>query len=174
MEICADVDVAHRTVDSPFGPLLVAVTTAGVVRLVFEGEGHDAALAQLAAAVSPRITESTRGTEDVARQLGEYFDGRRRVFDATLDLRLVSGFRRQVVEQLAEIPYGVTESYAQVAARAGNPGAVRAVGSACSHNPVPILLPCHRVVRSDGSIGRYLGGSEVKTALLALEASGPG
>jgi methylated-DNA-[protein]-cysteine S-methyltransferase len=174
MEICADVEVAHRTVDSPFGSLLVAVTPVGVVRLAFECEGHDAALAQLATAVSPRIADSTRRTEDVTRQLDEYFAGRRRSFEVDVDLRLVRGFRREVVEGLAAIPYGVTESYAQVAARSGNPGAVRAVGSACSHNPVPILLPCHRVVRSDGSIGQYLGGTHVKAALLQLEAATAG
>lgn len=171
MEICADVEVAHRTVDSPFGSLLVAVTPAGVVRLAFECEDHDGVLAQLVAAVSPRIEDSTRRTEDVARQLGEYFDGRRRAFDVPLDLRLVRGFRREVVEGLASIPYGVTESYAEVARRVGSPAAVRAVGSACSHNPVPVIVPCHRVVRSDGSLGQYLGGPEAKIALLRLEGA---
>lgn len=164
-------DVAHRTVDSPYGSLLVATTPVGVVRIAFEREGHDAALAQLAAAISPRILQSAQRTDEVARQLDDYFAGRRRSFEVAVDLRLVQGFRRRVVEQLADIPYGVTESYAQVAARSGSPGAVRAVGSACSHNPVPILLPCHRVVRSDGSIGQYLGGTDVKAALLELEAA---
>lgn len=165
-------DVAYRTVDSPFGQLLVAATAAGVVRVAFEREGHDVVLAALAAAVSPRILRSPRRTEIVARELEEYFAGRRRTFDVAVDLRLVNGFRRQVVEGLSDIPYGTTESYAQVARRAGSAAAVRAVGSACSHNPVPLVLPCHRVVRSDGSIGQYLGGAEVKAALLQLESAG--
>ena len=164
-------DVAYRTVDSPVGPLLVAVTPDGLVRVAFEIEDHDAVLRQLAGSVSPRILQSGRRTDDVARQLDEYFAGRRRQFDVAVDLRLVDGFRRAVITHLPDIAYGATESYATVAAAAGSPKAVRAVGTACAHNPVPIVVPCHRVVRSDGSIGQYLGGVEAKAALLALEAA---
>ena len=164
-------DVAYRTVDSPFGPLLVAATTAGVVRVAFEREGHDTVLEHLAGSVSPRILRSGRRTDAVARQLDEYFAGRRRTFELDVDLQLVHGFRRDVIAHLADIDYGSTASYAAVARAVGSPAAVRAVGSACSHNPVPVVLPCHRVVRSDGSLGQYLGGAETKAALLAMEAA---
>lgn len=164
-------DVAYRTVDSPFGPLLIAATSRGVVRVAFEREGHEQVLDDLAGTVSPRILRSGRRTDDVARQLEEYFAGRRRRFDVDVDLQLVHGFRRDVIAHLADIGYGSTASYAAVARAVGNPAAVRAVGSACSHNPVPLVLPCHRVVRSDGSLGQYLGGAETKAALLAMEAA---
>ncbi len=163
-------DVAVRTVDSPFGALLVAVTPEGVVRVAFALEGHDAVLGDLARRVSPRILETPRRTDEVARELAEYFDGRRRSFDLAVDLRLVGGFRRRVVETLGLIPYGATRTYGAVALALDNPRAVRAVGSACAHNPVPVILPCHRVVRADGTIGNYLGGTAVKEALLALES----
>ncbi|MDQ3944261.1 MAG: methylated-DNA--[protein]-cysteine S-methyltransferase [Actinomycetota bacterium] len=163
-------DVSYRTVDSPFGPLLLAASPHGLVRVAFEGEDHDAVLGQLATAVSPRILRSPRRTDDVARQLDEYFAGRRRHFDMALDLQLVRGFRRAVISHLREIAYGTTESYAAVARAAGNPAAVRAAGSACSHNPIPVVVPCHRVVRSDGTLGQYLGGPEMKAALLRMEA----
>ena len=166
-------DVAYRTVDSPIGLLLVAVTPAGLVRVAFDREDHDAVLRSLAAAVSPRILRSNLRTDAVARELDEYFDGKRRTFDVAVDLRLVHGFRHTVIHHLSDIPYGATVSYATVAAAAGNAKAVRAVGSACSHNPVPVVVPCHRVVRSDGTIGQYLGGTEAKVALLTLEAGGP-
>jgi len=164
-------DVAYRTVDSPIGPLLVAATPVGLVRVAFEREGEDAVLAELAAAVSPRILRSGRRTDAVARELDEYFARRRRRFDLPVDLQLVHGFRHTVIAHLPEIPYGTTESYADVARAAGSPAAVRAVGTACGHNPVPIVVPCHRVVRSDGTIGQYRGGVEAKSALLALEAA---
>jgi len=164
-------DIAYRTVDSPFGPLLVAATAQGVVRVAFEREGHDNVLHDLAGSVSPRILRSGRRTDDAARQLDEYFAGRRRRFDIDVDLQLVHGFRREVIAHLADIGYGSTASYAAVARAVGNPAAVRAVGSACAHNPVPLVLPCHRVVRSDGSLGQYLGGAETKAALLAMESA---
>ncbi len=164
-------DVAYRTVDGPCGSLLVAATHQGVVRVAFECEGHDAVLDSLANVVGPRVLRAGRRTDDVARELDEYFAGRRRAFDVPVDLRLVSRFRLQVISHLRAIAYGSTESYAAVAAAVGNPRAVRAVGSACAHNPVPVVVPCHRVVRSDGSIGQYLGGVETKAALLAMEAA---
>jgi methylated-DNA-[protein]-cysteine S-methyltransferase len=164
-------DVAHRTVDSPHGPLLVAATPAGIVRLAFALEGHDAVLERLATAVSPRVLAAPARLDDAARQLDEYFAGQRRTFALPVDLRLAHGFRRQVLDHLREVPYGRTATYTALAAAAGSPRAVRAVGSACATNPVPIVVPCHRVVRTDGTIGQYLGGTEVKRALLAMEAA---
>ena len=164
-------DLTYRTVDSPLGTLLLVASPGGLVRVAFDCEDHEVVLAQLADTLSPRILASDLRTDEAARQLEEYFEGRRRDFELPLDLRLVSGFRRTVVERLSDIPYGRTASYAEMAASAGNPGAVRAAGSACSHNPVPVVVPCHRVVRSDGKIGNYLGGTEAKRALLDLEAA---
>lgn len=163
-------DVGYDVVDSPIGALLVAATDVGIVRIAFEREGHDTVLADLAEAIGPRIDHAPRRTAEAARQLAEYFAGTRRRFELPVDLRSVSGFRRTVLDRLGDIAYGTTASYTQTAAAAGNPGAVRAVGSACSHNPVPVVVPCHRVVRSDGTIGQYLGGTDAKVALLALEA----
>jgi methylated-DNA-[protein]-cysteine S-methyltransferase len=164
-------DVAYRTMDSPVGPLLLAATPAGLVRVAFELENHDEVLTELSNAVSPRILRSPRGVDDVARQLDEYFAGRRRVFELPVDLQLARGFRRTVLEHLREIPYGATESSTVVARAVGNPKAVRAAGSACATNPIPLVVPCHRVVRSDGSYGRYRGGPAVKHALLTMEAA---
>jgi methylated-DNA-[protein]-cysteine S-methyltransferase len=164
-------DVGYRLVDSPLGSLLLASTSDGLLRVAFEGEGHDAVLVALADAVSPRVLRAPRRLDAVAHQLDEYFAGRRRAFEVPVDLRLAHGFRRGVLEHLRSIPYGATESYAIVARAAGSPGAVRAAGSACATNPVPIVVPCHRVVRSDGSVGQYRGGIDAKLALLALEAA---
>lgn len=164
-------DVGYRTVDSPLGPLLLAATDAGLVRVAFEVQDHDAALAALAATVSPRILRAPARLDHVARELDEYFARRRTAFDVPLDLRLAHGFRREVLDQLPHIGYGRTSSYTDVAAAAGSPRAVRAVGTACALNPVPIVVPCHRVVRADGSMGRYAGGADAKRALLELEAA---
>ncbi len=164
-------DVTYRTVDSPFGPLLLASTPAGLVRVAFEREGHDAVLARLADRISPRVVRAPGRLDDTARQLDEYFAGRRRSFDICLDLRLAHGFRRAVLDHLRDVPFGSTATYTEIAGRAGSPRAVRAVGSACATNPLPLVVPCHRVVRSDGVIGRYLGGTETKRLLLALEAA---
>lgn len=165
-------DLAYRLVDSPFGPLLLAATPEGLVRVSYQVEGHDQVLARLATQVSPRILEAPARLDRAAAQLDEYFAGRRKGFDLPLDLRLATGFRLQVLEHLPTIAYGTTESYASVAAAAGRPAAVRAAAGACSHNPLPLVIPCHRVVRSDGSLGGYLGGTQVKRTLLDLEASG--
>ena len=165
-------DVAYRTIDSPIGPLLLAATPHGLVRVAFGREDHEAVLVELATAISPRMLQVNRRTDVVARQLDEYFSGRRRAFDLAVDLQLAHGFRRTVLAHLREIPYGSTESYATVARAAGNPAAVRAAGSACSHNPIPLVVPCHRVVRSDGTIGQYGGGVDAKRALLTMEAAG--
>ncbi len=163
-------DVAYRTLDGPLGTLLLAATPVGLVRIAFEVQDHEAVLADLAARVSPRVLAAPRRLDEVAREVDEYLTGRRHRFDLALDLRLARGFRRAVVEHLTDIGYGRTASYAQVAAAAGSPRAVRAVGTACALNPVPLVLPCHRVVRSDGTPGQYAGGAAAKAALLALEA----
>lgn len=164
-------DVAYRTVDTPVGRLLLAATGQGLVRVAYELEGHDLVLEELADKVSPRVLQAPARLEGAARELEEYFAGRRSRFDLPLDFRLSHGFRRTVLDRLTEIGYGRTASYAAVAAAAGNPRAVRAVGSACRTNPLPVVVPCHRVVRSDGTLGQYAGGADVKRALLALEAA---
>jgi methylated-DNA-[protein]-cysteine S-methyltransferase len=163
-------DVAYRTVDSPVGGLLLAATSAGLVRIAFEREGFENVLDSLAARVGPRILRGTSRLDGAARELEQYFAGRRRVFDLPLDTRLATGFRRAVQAHLPAIPYGATESYAEVALATGSPRAVRAVGTACATNPLPLVVPCHRVLRSDGSLGGYLGGLEAKRTLLDLEA----
>ncbi len=164
-------DVAYRTIDTPVGTLLLAATTVGLVRVAYDVEGHDAVLTRLADAVSPRILRSSSRLETVARQIDEYFAKRRTTFDLSVDLRLADGFRRAVIEHLRDIGYGRRESYAAVATAIGNPRAVRAVGTACAHNPLPLVVPCHRVVRSDGSTGSYVGGPLAKATLLDLEAA---
>ena len=164
-------DVAYGTVDSPLGSLLLAATPDGLVRLAFDLEGHDTVLGRLAATVSPRILHAPARLDTAARQLDEYFAGRRRRFELPIDLRLAHGFRRTVLDHLLDVGYGTTTSYAALAAAAGRPAAVRAAGSACATNPLPVVVPCHRVVRSDGTVGRYLGGTEAKQALLAMEAA---
>jgi methylated-DNA-[protein]-cysteine S-methyltransferase len=170
-ERAGTLDVSYRVVDSPVGALLLAATPAGLVRVAFATEGHDVVLAELADQVSPRVLHATGRLDDAARQLDEYFAGRRRRFDLAVDLQLAHGFRRAVLVHLPEIPYGETASYRDVATSAGHPQAVRAVGTACARNPVPVVLPCHRVVRHDGSLGQYRGGVETKRMLLALEAT---
>jgi methylated-DNA-[protein]-cysteine S-methyltransferase len=164
-------DVAYRTIDTPVGTLLLATTTVGLVRVAYDIEGHDAVLAGLATVVSPRILRAPARLDNVARQIDEYFAKRRTAFEVPVDLRLAEGFRRNVIEHLRDIGYGDRESYATVAAAIGHPRAVRAVGTACAHNPLPVVIPCHRVVRSDGSTGQYVGGPLAKSTLLDLEAA---
>jgi methylated-DNA-[protein]-cysteine S-methyltransferase len=164
-------DVGYRTLDTPLGSLLLAATPAGLVRVAYASEGHDAVLAALAEKVSPRILRAPARLDAAVREIDEYFTGSRTQFDLPLDLRLADGFRRQVIEHLSEIGYGHRESYAAVAAAIGHPLAVRAVGSACARNPLPLVIPCHRVVRADGSIGQYVGGADAKQTLLTLEAA---
>ncbi|MEP6559732.1 MAG: methylated-DNA--[protein]-cysteine S-methyltransferase [Nakamurella sp.] len=163
------IDVAYRTVDSPVGTLLLAATEQGLVRVAFDREDHDLVLVGLADKISPRVLLSPRRLDDAARQVSEYFAGRRRTFELPLDFRLATGFRRAVLAQLTDIGYGRTASYTQVALAAGSPRAVRAVGTACATNPIPVVVPCHRVVRADGSFGGYRGGPAAKSLLLALE-----
>ena len=164
-------DVAYRTLATPVGELLLATTERGLVRIAFPIQGHDAVLESLAEVVSPRILRAPQRLDPVSRQLDEYFGGRRTEFDLPLDFRLASGFRRTVLAHLPAIPYGHTESYAEVAAASGSPKAVRAVGTACAKNPLPVVVPCHRVVRSDGTAGGYAGGPDAKRTLLDLEAA---
>ena len=162
-------DLAYRTVDSPVGPLLLAATDIGLVRVAYTREDHDTVLQTLADRISPRILHAPARLDPAARELDEYFAGTRQTFDLALDWRLSAGFRASVLHRLPDIGYGHTASYATVAALAGNPKAVRAVGTACATNPLPVVIPCHRVVRSDGSMGGYLGGVEAKRTLLTLE-----
>jgi methylated-DNA-[protein]-cysteine S-methyltransferase len=164
-------DVAYRTIDTPVGTLLLAATAVGLVRVAYDVEGHDAVLAALANAVSPRVLRAPGRLDSAARQIDEYFARRRTAFEVPVDLRLAEGFRRNVIEHLRDIGYGHRESYAAVAAAIGHPRAVRAVGTACAHNPLPVVIPCHRVVRSDGSTGQYVGGPLAKSTLLDLEAA---
>jgi len=164
-------DVAYRTVDSPVGPLLLAATDRGLVRVAFAREGHEHVLEELSGRISPRLLEAPARLDAAARELDEYFEHRRRSFDLPLDLRLASGYRREVLEQLRHVAYGTTTSYAGLAAATRSPRAVRAVGTACATNPLPLVVPCHRVVKSDGSLGNYGGGVEAKRVLLALEAA---
>jgi methylated-DNA-[protein]-cysteine S-methyltransferase len=165
-------DVAYRTVDSPVGLLLLAATDIGLVRVAFAVEDHDAVLSRLAQQVSPRILRSPGRLDATARQLEQYFDRRRTTFDLPFDLSLAQGFRRAVVEQLRAIDYGRRATYAEMATAVGSPRAVRAVGTACARNPLPIVIPCHRVVRSDGSAGQYAGGAAAKLTLLEFEGAG--
>jgi methylated-DNA-[protein]-cysteine S-methyltransferase len=164
-------DVAYRTVDSPVGTLLLAATGEGLVRVAYPAEDHDRVLSQLAARVSPRVLLAPARLDRAARELEEYFAGRRTSFDLPLDLRLANGFRRVVLTHLPEIAYGSTASYSGVAAAAGHPAAVRAAATACSTNPLPVVVPCHRVIRSDGTLGKYVGGADVKRVLLRLEGA---
>jgi methylated-DNA-[protein]-cysteine S-methyltransferase len=164
-------DVAYRTVDSPVGSLLLAATDAGLVRVAYASEDHDIVLQTLADRISPRVLNAPRRLEAAARELGEYFAGQRRTFDLPLDWQLTAGFRRQVLGRLPEIGYGHTVSYATIAQLAGNPKAIRAAATACATNPLPVVIPCHRVIYSDGRVGQYLGGPEAKHTLLTLEAT---
>lgn len=165
-------DVAYRMVDSPIGQLLLARTPVGLVRVAFAAQDLDAVLADLSRRISPRIMHAPGALDAEAAQLEDYFDGRRRELTLELDWQLVGGFRGEVLRHLTRIPYGRTESYRQVAAAVGNPKAVRATGTACATNPLPVVVPCHRVVRSDGSLGGYLAGLAAKRTLLDLESAG--
>jgi methylated-DNA-[protein]-cysteine S-methyltransferase len=165
-------DIAYRTVDSAVGPLLLAATPRGLLRVAFANEDRDGVLQNLAERISPRVLESPTRLDPIARQLDEYLAGRRHSFDVALDWSLSKGFRRIVLEHLnADIGYGHTASYAALARLSGSPKAVRAVGTACATNPIPIFVPCHRVIRSDGAMGAYRGGPAAKRVLLDLERS---
>jgi methylated-DNA-[protein]-cysteine S-methyltransferase len=164
-------DIAYTTVDSPVGPLLLAATPQGLVRVAYDVEDHDRVLDALARRLSPRVLRAPGRLATAARELDEYFGGRRREFDLPLDMSLSTGFRQLVQRHLPEIGYGQTRTYGQVAALVGNPRAVRAVGTACATNPLPVVVPCHRVLKADGTPGGYVGGQEAKVTLLTLEAA---
>ena len=163
------VDVGYRIIDTPIGPLLLAATDRGLLRLAFEREGFDTVLDDLAHRIGSRILRTPNRLDAAARQLTEYFDGARHDFELPLDPALSHGFRLEVQQALPTVTYGRTTTYKQLAAALGRPRAVRAVGTACATNPWPIVVPCHRVLRSDGGLGGYLGGITVKTALLEME-----
>ena len=162
-------DVAYTTADSPFGTLTLAATEDGLVTLGLPNLPTDQILETLSAKVSPRILEAPGRLDEVRRELDLYFEGRLKHFDVPLDWRLSTGFRQKVLRQIDRIPYGQTRSYREVATGAGNERAVRAAGSACGSNPIPIVVPCHRVLRTGGGLGGYGGGLELKEELLRLE-----
>lgn len=162
-------DVAYRFVDTPVGAVLLAATPVGLVRVAYPNEDFSVVLEAIGQRISPRILHSPARLDPAARQLEEYFGGVRRGFDLALDLRLTRGFRSQVVRYLLTIAYGTTATYGEVAVAVNRPGAARAVGTACATNPLPLFIPCHRVIRADGRIGAYLGGDETKRWLLEME-----
>ena len=162
-------DVAYGTLDSPLGSLTAYVTPRGLVRLTYPGEPIDRQLAELAAELSPRILAAPERTDAVRRQLDEYFDGSRHAFELPIDWRLLRGFREAVLRATAAIPFGSVSSYRQIATAAGSPNAYRAAGNALGSNPIPIVVPCHRVLHSGGGLGGYTGGLERKRYLLGLE-----
>ena len=163
-------DVAYASIESPLGSLTVAATPAGLVRLAYPGlRSQDEILEELAAKLSPRVLEAPARLDPVRRQLDEYFDGRRSSFDVPIDWSLTRGFTRGVLQATARIPFGEVGSYASVAGEAGSPRAVRAAGNALGANPMPVVVPCHRVLRSGGALGGYTGGIERKEFLLRLE-----
>jgi methylated-DNA-[protein]-cysteine S-methyltransferase len=166
-------DVTYTPADSPFGPLLLAATSRGLVRVAFPEEDVDSVLEGLARRISPRIVESPVPLEPVQRELDEYFSGRRRSFELSLDWSLIGPFGRKVLRATAAIPYGGVLSYGEVAADAGSPRGSRAAGNALGSNPIPIVIPCHRVVRTGGAIGGYGGGPDRKRWLLELEGAFP-
>ncbi len=163
------VDVAYATVDSPLGELLLAATPTGLARVAYPLNGHDAVLADLARRLSPRVLEAPARLDRARRQLDEYFEGRRHEFELPLDLALTRGFSRRVLEATAAIGFGEQLTYRDIARAAGSERAVRAAGNALGANPVPVVVPCHRVLRSGGGLGGYTGGLEKKRFLLRLE-----
>jgi methylated-DNA-[protein]-cysteine S-methyltransferase len=162
-------DVAYAMSDSPFGPLLLAATPRGLVKVSLPGHDPEEALVDLAARISPRVLEAPARLEEARRELDLYFDGKLTEFDLPLDWRLSRDFRRRALRAIDRIPYGKTRSYTEIARSAGNERAVRAAGTACGTNPIPIVVPCHRVLRNGGGLGGYGGGLPMKEALLKLE-----
>jgi methylated-DNA-[protein]-cysteine S-methyltransferase len=166
-------DVALGEIESPVGELLLAVTPRGLAYVAFEDEERDELLAKLSRQLSPRILEHPAATDEVRRQLDEYFAGDRTRFELKLDRRLMRGIARDVLAATAKVPFGRTTTYGTVAERIGRPRASRAVGNALGSNPIPIVVPCHRVLRAGGDVGGYAGGPDRKRRLLALEGSLP-
>jgi len=163
-------DVAYTTVDSPLGPLMIAATPRGLVRVSYsQFRDDDAVLADLARRVSPRVLEAPGRLDRARRELDEYFEGRRTEFDVSIDWTLTRGFTTEVLRATAAVGFGQTSTYAEVAGAAGSPRAVRAAGNSLGSNPMPIVVPCHRVLRTGGALGGYTGGVERKEFLLRLE-----
>jgi methylated-DNA-[protein]-cysteine S-methyltransferase len=164
-------DVAVGETDSPLGKLLIAVTPRGVARVAFEGENRDDVLDELARRISPRVLDSARATDEVRRQLSEYFERDRRTFEVAVDWSLIHGFATKTLRAARRIPYGRVATYGDLAERVGSPRAARAIGNALGSNPIPIVIPCHRVLRTGGNLGGYGGGIERKETLLRLEGA---
>lgn len=166
------VDVAYTVLDSPVGPLLAARTGRGLVEIGFRADTElEGMLERLAARLSPRVLEAPARLDPVRRELDEYFEGRRLKFDLPLDWSLSRGFTQRVLRATAKVPYGRVSTYREMAARAGNEKAVRAAGNALGANPIPIVVPCHRILRTGGALGGYGGGPERKEFLLRLEGA---
>jgi methylated-DNA-[protein]-cysteine S-methyltransferase len=163
-------DVAYATLDSPVGPLLLALTPHGLVRVAYVDGGEDQVLSELAARVSPRVIRAPRKLDEPRRELDQYFAGGRREFELPLDWQLIRGFGRKVLSAAARVPYGSVSTYKQMASEAGSPRAARAAGNALGANPLPIIVPCHRILHSSGGLGGYTGGLERKRRLLAIES----
>ena len=164
------IDVGFDVVDSPIGDLLVAASDRGLAAISFDSEPQDS-LERLARIAGPRVLRSPRSVDGARRELDQYFAGRRRTFDLSLDLRALPPFTLSVLDQLARVPYGETTTYGALARRVGHPRAARAVGTVMNRNRIPIVLPCHRVVGATGSLTGYAGGLDVKEKLLALEGA---
>ena len=164
------VDVAYATYDSPLGPGAIAATERGLVTVGLPNRALDEILEQLAGAISPRVLEAPARLDVARRELDEYFAGRRREFDLELDWRLITpGFYTRVLKATSRLPFGATSTYAKIASEAGNPRAYRAAGSALGHNPLPLVIPCHRILRAGGDVGNYAGGRSMKEFLLRHE-----
>ena len=164
------VDIAYAEVESPVGTWLVAATPRGLVKLAFT-HYVDEALEELAKKISPRILHAPAKLDDVRRELDEYFEGERREFEVPLDWSLVKGFNLKILRATAKIPYGSVSTYSDMARKAGSPRAARAAGNALHNNPIPIIVPCHRVLHRDGGLGGYGGGLPLKERLLTLEGA---
>jgi methylated-DNA-[protein]-cysteine S-methyltransferase len=162
-------DLAYTMSDSPFGPLLLAATPKGLVKVSLPGHDPEQTLEDLAARISPRVLEAPARLDEARRELDLYFEGKLTEFDLPLDWRLSKDFRRRALRAIDRIPYGKTRNYTEIARSAGNERAVRAAGSACGANPIPIVVPCHRVLRTSGALGGYGGGLPMKEELLKLE-----
>jgi methylated-DNA-[protein]-cysteine S-methyltransferase len=163
------IDVALGTLASPIGELFVAVTPRGLACVAFEGEDRDVLARRFASALSPRVLTAVHMTEDARRQLGEYFEGTRQHFELRLDRRLMTSFAREVLGATARVPFGQVATYGAVAKQIGKPKAARAVGAALGSNPIPIVVPCHRVIGASGTLTGYAGGLDRKAFLLHLE-----
>lgn len=164
-------DISYATVDSPIGPLRAALSRRGLVRLAFAEESEESMLEELSRRLSPRIVLAPAKLDELRRELDEYFEGRRSRFELALDWALIGPFARRVLRRTAAIPYGAHSSYGEIAAEAGSPRGARAAGNALGSNPIPIVIPCHRVLHAGGGLGGYGGGLDRKRFLLELEGA---